>query len=114
MNLWRFARFFFRPGTVKHSGLLRLKQLAERRGMLAGMDWDPVYIDNGALDGFLAGMKGINCREMDCSTCGYCAGWTQKAVRVDEKYRDEMLQLYREAFNDMHSGALWGITGRGE
>lgn len=114
LNLWRFARFFFRPGTVKHSGLLRLKQLAERRGMLAGMDWDPVYIDNGALDGFLAGMKGINCREMDCSTCGYCAGWTQKAVRVDEKYRDEMLQLYREAFNDMHSGALWGITGRGE
>lgn len=112
MNLKRFARFFFRPFTVRQTGLWRLKRLAEKRGLLQGLDWDPVYIDNRLLDGFLEGIKEIDCRGTDCSRCGYCARWTEAAVRVDEGYRRELLQLYREAFDDMYSGALWGIEGR--
>lgn len=109
----RFLKYFFRPGVVKRRGLLRLKELAEKRGLLAGMDWDPVYIDNGELEGFIAGMKEINCRQTDCSRCGYCSKWAKKAVRVDEKYRAQMLQLYREVFSEMYSGALWGIEAAG-
>jgi collagenase-like PrtC family protease len=112
-TLRRFLRYFFRPGVVKRGGLMRLKALAEKRGLIAGMDWDPVYLDNRALDGFLDGLREINCREADCSHCGYCALWTKKAVRVDEQYRAEMLKLYQEIFNDMYSGALWGVAGGG-
>ncbi len=107
-NLSKFLKYFFRPGVVKHGSVMRLKELAEKRGLIAGMDWDPVYLDNRALDGFLAGMKNIHCRETDCSACGYCAKWSEKAVRVDEKFRAEMLRLYGEVFGDMYSGKMWG------
>lgn len=108
-NFLRFIKYFFRPATVKTSGLLKLKKLAERRGLLSTMEWDPVYIDNKQLDGFLDGMKGISCRTTDCSACGYCKAWTEKAVRVDRRFQLEMLKLYAEAFEEMHSGKLWGV-----
>jgi collagenase-like PrtC family protease len=106
----RFLRYFFRPGVIRTKGLLRLKALAEKRGLIAGMDWDPVYIDNRALDGFLAGIGQIDCRRTDCSQCGYCFSWTKKAVRVDGSFRDEMLKLYQEVFEEMYSGELWGVA----
>ena len=108
-SLKTYARYFFRPGMVKQSGLLKLKKLAEKRGLIARMVSDPVHVDNKALDGFLAGMQEIDCRTTDCSACGYCAVWTGKAVQVDEEYRAEMLKLYAEAFRDMASGKLWGM-----
>ncbi|MBJ6800971.1 U32 family peptidase [Geomonas propionica] len=112
LDIRRFAKFFFRPMAVRQTGLLRLKRLAEKRGLVAGLEWDPVFIDNSFLDGFLDGMREIDCRNSDCSRCGYCEHWTRQAVRVDEGYRREMLQLYQEAFDDMYSGALWGMAGR--
>jgi collagenase-like PrtC family protease len=110
-DLRRFLRYFLRPGVVTTGGLLRLKRLAEQRGLIAGMESEPVYIDNRSLDGFLSGMKGTNCRETDCSQCGYCGKCAAKSVRVDEKYRAEMLEQYSAAFDDMHSGNLWGLRG---
>ncbi|QXE90855.1 U32 family peptidase [Geomonas subterranea] len=112
LDFQRFARFFFRPMAVSQTGLLRLKRLAEKRGLLAGLPWDPVFIDNRLLDGFLDGMREIDCRSGDCSRCGYCERWSREAVRVDERYRQEMLRLYDAAFNDMYSGALWGVAER--
>jgi collagenase-like PrtC family protease len=111
-NLWRFLKYFFRPGTVNTAELLKLKKLAEKRGLLSAMEWDPVYIDNRKLDGFLAGMKEINCRITDCSTCGYCAAWTQKSVKVDKNFQSEMLALYSDAFGALYSGAFWGVEAR--
>jgi collagenase-like PrtC family protease len=111
-NLWKFLKYFFRPGIVNTSGLLKLKKLAEKRGLLSAMDWDPVYIDNRELDGFLPGMREIDCRTTDCSTCGYCAAWTQKAVKVDRNFQSEMLELYADAFGTLYSGKLWGVKAR--
>ncbi|MDD5287308.1 MAG: U32 family peptidase [Desulfuromonadaceae bacterium] len=111
-NLWKFLKYFFRPGTVKTSELLKLKKLAEKRGLLSAMEWDPVYIDNKELDGFLAGMKEIDCRTSDCSACGYCAAWTERGVKVDRKFQSEMLELYSDAFDSLYSGKLWGIEAR--
>lgn len=108
-QLLRFARYFFRPGVISPSGTMRLKRLAEKRGLIAGIEGDPVYIDNDALHGFLEGMKGIRCRETDCSQCGYCSRWTRKAVRVDETFQREVLPLYAEAFSEMYAGDLWGV-----
>jgi len=112
-NFRRFWKYFFRPGAVRISGIMRLKELAEKRGLLAAMAWDPVYIDNRELDGFLAGMRQIDCRATDCSSCGYCGEWTDKTVRVDKKYREELLELYADAFGDIHSGKLWGVAHAG-
>ncbi|MBC7963582.1 MAG: peptidase U32, partial [Steroidobacteraceae bacterium] len=111
-NLWKFLRYFFRPGTVNTSELLKLKKLAEKRGLLSAMDWDPVHIDNRKLDGFLAGIQAIDCRTSDCSTCGYCADWTRKAVTIDSKFQSEMLALYADAFGSLYSGRFWGVTAR--
>jgi collagenase-like PrtC family protease len=107
--LRRFLRYFFRPGVIKSAGLMRLKALAEKRGLLSGINREPVYLENRALDGFLAGMQGIDCRQTDCSQCGYCARWAEKALRVDELYRAELLNLYQQSFDEMYSGELWGV-----
>ena len=106
LNFWKY---FFRPELARLSGLKKLKKLAERRGMLAPLAGDPVYIDNRKLDGFLAGLKDKDCRNTDCARCGYCAAWTAKAVSIDEAYRSELLRLYGEAFSDMHSGVTLGV-----
>jgi hypothetical protein len=112
-DLRRFLKYFFRPSTVRQADVLRLKTLAEKRGLLKGLDWDPVYLDNRSLDGFLAGLSAIDCRQTDCAVCGYCAHWCEKAVRVDEGYRVELLALYREAFDRMYDGSMWGVSAQG-
>jgi collagenase-like PrtC family protease len=100
-------KYFFRPGTVRLSKLMKLKEVAARRGMLEPLEGEPVTIDNGALDGFIQGFQGRDCRSADCSTCGWCGSYARKAVRVDEAYRAELLKLYEEVFADMDSGEMW-------
>ena len=73
-------------------------------------NFQPDLLD--ALDGFLAGMKNIHCRETDCSVCGYCSNWTEKAVRVDENFRAEMRNLYRKLFGERYSGEMWGVEAK--
>jgi collagenase-like PrtC family protease len=102
-------KYLFRPRLVRLSKLMKLKQLATRRGMLAPLQGEPVYIDNGKLTGFIAGFKDRDCRSTDCGACGWCASYTRKAVTIDETYRSELLELYEEAFGDMYSGETWGL-----
>ena len=103
-----FWRYFLRSDNVKLGRLLKLKKLADRRGLTGPLDGDPVYIDNRALDGFAEGFRERDCRGLSCGDCGYCYSWAKKAVRVDEAWRAEVLGLYRECFEDMDSGKLWG------
>ncbi|MBK9964131.1 MAG: U32 family peptidase [Holophagales bacterium] len=104
-------KYFFRPQSVRLSKLLKLKEVASRRGMLEPLAGEPVCIDNRQLTGFLQGFQGRDCRSADCSACGWCASYARKAVRVDEVYRAELMKLYEEVFADMTSGAMWGIRG---
>jgi collagenase-like PrtC family protease len=102
-------KYLFRPRTVRLSGLLKLKRLATRRGMIAPLEGEPVHIDNSKLNGFIPGFKDRDCRSTDCGVCGWCASYTRKAVTIDETYRSELLKLYEEAFDDMYSGETWGL-----
>jgi collagenase-like PrtC family protease len=102
-------KYLFRPRLVRLSKLMKLRQLAARRGMLAPLEGEPVHIDNGKLTGFIAGFKDRDCRSTDCGACGWCASYTRKAVTIDETYRTELLNLYEEAFDDMYSGETWGL-----
>jgi collagenase-like PrtC family protease len=105
-NKWRYL---FRPRMVRLSKLMKLKNLAEKRGMLEPLKGEPVYIDNSELSGFIPGFRKRDCRSSDCAVCGWCASYARKAVRVDEAYRSELLTLYDEVFADMYSGEMWGI-----
>jgi collagenase-like PrtC family protease len=105
-NKWRYL---FRPGMVRMSKLMKLKDLAAKRGMLEPLNGDPVYIDNSELTGFIPGFGDKDCRSTDCGACGWCASYARKAVRVDPAYRAELLRLYEEAFGSMYSGEMWGI-----
>jgi len=108
-GVWSFARYLARPFSARASGLMRLRRLAVMRGMLAPLEGEPVFVDNAALDGFIEGFKGRSCRGADCDACGYCASFAERAVSVDGEYRAKMLRLYEEAFEDMHTGRLWGL-----
>ena len=72
------AKYLFRPRTVRLSKLMKLKDLAARRGMLAPLKGDPVHIDNNKLTGFIPGFKDKDCRSTDCSACGWCASVRQE------------------------------------
>ena len=105
-NKWRYL---FRPRMVRLSKLMKLRELAAKRGMLEPLKGEPVYIDNSELAGFIPGFRDRDCRSNDCAACGWCASYARKSVRVDEVYRSELLGLYEEVFADMYSGAMWGI-----
>ena len=105
-NKWRYL---FRPRMVRMAKLMKLKEIASRRGMLEPLKGDPVMIDNAQLNGFISGFIDRDCRRSDCSACGWCASYAKKAVRIDQTYRTELLKLYEEAFGDMYSGTMWGI-----
>jgi len=105
-NKWRYL---FRPSMVRLSKLMKLKNLATKRGMLEPLKGEPVYIDNNELSGFIPGFRDRDCRSTDCTACGWCALYARKAVRVDEAYRLELLKRYEEVFADMYSGEMWGI-----
>lgn len=108
-GLFNFLWYLARPGSVGLDGLMRLRKLAAKRGMLAPLEGEPVYIDNRALDGFMDGIRKKSCRSEDCARCGYCAHFAEKAVRVDGEYQAGMLRMYEEMFEEMHSGRLWGV-----
>ncbi len=105
-NKWKYM---FRPRMVRLSKLMKLKDLASRRGMLTPLKGEPVRIDNSKLTGFIPGFRDKDCRSTDCGNCGWCASYARKAVVIDEAYRSELLKLYEDAFGDMYSGEMWGI-----
>jgi len=105
-----FWRYMLKPFRADTRRLLRLKKLAHLRGMLVPLSGEPVYLDNAELDGYMDGFTGRDCRATDCDRCGHCGRYAKKALRIDEAYRSEMLRMYEEAFGDMESGRLWGLS----
>ncbi len=103
-------RFFLRPGLVNPLRMLLLKRLADLRGMTGPVAGDaPVYVDNRALDGFLARFREHGCRDADCGDCRWCHEFAGKAVRIDEAHRAQVLAAYDEVFRALHDGSMWKI-----
>jgi collagenase-like PrtC family protease len=48
-----------------------------------------VHIDNQALDGFIDGIKKIDCRYISCERCGYCERYANKAIRFSGADQEE-------------------------
>jgi hypothetical protein len=67
-NKWRYM---FRPGMVRLTKLMKLKEIAEKRGMLTPLEGEPVFIDNRELTGFIPGFRERDCRKTNCGACGW-------------------------------------------
>jgi len=107
--LWRL-KHVFRPFTVSLRRLWNVKTLMEERGMLGAKDGPPpVQIDNRALDGFMERFRTAGCKDVDCNTCRYCHKWAEKAVVIDPACRERCAALYKQVFDDMSSGRMWGL-----
>jgi len=68
-------------------------------------------IDNARLDGFLDYFKKADCLHLDCERCGYCAGVADRAVSIDEKWRQQMIGRFDRALEILTRGEIAGITG---
>jgi hypothetical protein len=55
---------------------------------------DVMEIDNRALDGFAEHFKTHDCFHSSCEECGYCKGWADRVVRVDEERRQATLKKF--------------------
>ena len=110
--LWRI-RHFLRPFLADPRRMLNLKRLAEARGMIRPLPGKaPVVVDNRALDGFLERFLTRGCKDADCETCQHCHRWAEKAVRICPEHKARCLALYRDVFDDLHGGRMWGLSGR--
>jgi collagenase-like PrtC family protease len=107
-----FWKYFFRPGDIKLTRLMKIRGLALKRGLLGSPEGEPVYIDNKKLGGFLDGFREKDCRTTDCSSCGHCERYMRKAVRVEKEFRTGVLEEYGKIFDDMDSGRTWGLERR--
>jgi collagenase-like PrtC family protease len=53
---------------------------------------EKIYIDNQKLDGFVDGIKKINCRYVSCDRCGYCERYAEKAITFSLLDQEEAIR----------------------
>ncbi len=53
---------------------------------------EKISIDNQKLDGFLNGLKKIDCRYLSCDQCGYCERFAAKAITIAPEDKEEAVR----------------------
>jgi collagenase-like PrtC family protease len=104
----RMTATLARPWLVKMRALLLMKRFAESAlfGTFA-QGSTPVFIDNRALDGFLDGVRSRDCDSLSCESCGYCRMVAERAVTVEQHYREKTLALAARLDDGLISGEHW-------
>jgi len=69
---------------------------------------EKIYIDNGKLEGFLDGIKKIDCRYVSCDRCGYCERYAQKAIWFSETDREEAIRRTGLFLDKMTTSKIFG------
>lgn len=101
-------RFVLRPGLANPLRMLPLKRLAELRGMTRPIEGaPPVTIDNRALDGFMDRFRQHSCVGVDCEECRWCHEFAEKAIKIEQGNREDVLTAYDELFESLHGGSMW-------
>lgn len=107
---WRLLRTFLKPQWVSLPFMLKLKRYGESIVLHEfSKEKAPVYIDNKSLNGFVEKFAGGECYGNSCGDCTYCNQWADKVVRIDERYRNDVLARSEELEKAQRSGALWGL-----
>lgn len=68
---------------------------------------EKVYIDNQKLEGFLDGIKKIDCRYVSCDRCGYCERYAKKAITFSPSDRDEAMRRTHLFLQKMTSSEIF-------
>ena len=101
-------RYFLRPLKVNVRKLAKMKNLAEKQGMLTPLDIPPpVVIQNEKMNGFIHQFLSGACHDKSCETCRYCHFIADRHVKVDPEYRRECLALYSDITEELETGAMW-------
>ena len=101
-------RHFFKPSQVLPWKLKSLYRLADEQGMFSALDELPVRIDGNRLPvDFLEKFRTLDCSNTDCRQCGYCATVAESTVRIDEEYRQRVLQHGAAAEQSLLDGSFW-------
>lgn len=111
-SIRRLARYFIRPRNINMLRFVKVMELGKRASLLYPREGEnEVYIDNRALDGFIDRFVKKSCQDIDCDKCLYCHKWAEKAITISPEFKRDMLKIYRELLDDMHSGAFWEDYG---
>jgi collagenase-like PrtC family protease len=111
-TLLRMLRMLIRPRLIRIASMLTLKRYCE---LVIPRDFSKetagVFIDNGLLDGFIEGLRAMDCgrRVRACVGCDYCAKWAKKAVSIDPGWRAKALAMADALDDGVVSGEVWGI-----
>ena len=98
----------FRPHLIKTKALLAMKDYAETViPHEYGREKAPVYIDNAALEGFLAALRKRGCTQSACGDCRICADWAQRAVTVDEAWQKKAAGMAKKLTAGLYDGSHW-------
>jgi collagenase-like PrtC family protease len=110
----RMARYFLKPHEVNLLHFRDIVRLGKTLSLLYPRDGDnPVFIDNRALDGFIDRfVNGFSCNDKDCERCRYCHGFADKAVKMDDKWRQEATDQFDGLLTELHAGSLWESHAR--
>lgn len=104
----RALKYFFKPDQVNLAKVPKLQELGQAMGLLYPRQGpNALYLDNRKLDGFIDRFLRNSCIDVDCEQCGHCHQYADRAVRIDPEYRERVLAMYRELFQDMQDGSFF-------
>ncbi|MBX3249014.1 MAG: U32 family peptidase [Myxococcales bacterium] len=107
-SLRRAAKYFGKPSLLNVTKVPKLVALGKRQGLLYPRRGESgLHLDNRKLDGFIDRFLSDSCVDVDCEECRYCHDFADRALTIDPSYREEVLAMYRDLFEDMHSGPFW-------
>ncbi|PIU18967.1 MAG: hypothetical protein COT18_09465 [Elusimicrobia bacterium CG08_land_8_20_14_0_20_59_10] len=93
-------KYLFRPDCA---------QIIKLRDFSGALYLKEQFLDNGALEGFLDFFRNMDCRNVSCEKCGYCAGTAKKAFRADPAAVKRNLKKLEEKLGDFISGGIFGV-----
>lgn len=110
---WEKRKFIFllNPFQLKIWKLRPFMELGKTKGMLVSSEKTSqapdVYIDNKLLDGFIERFPKTGCRNISCDDCQHCHRFAQKAVVINEQFKDKCLSLHKKIDHLLDSGELF-------
>jgi collagenase-like PrtC family protease len=96
--LMRSLKFFLRPLHVN------IFKLAKMKGFFSEIK---IYVDNRKLDGFLDYFLEGKCKHDDCQKCEYCRNVAERAVKIDNAYKERMDKNFKEIIESLTNGDMF-------
>lgn len=106
----RRLKWLVSPRRMPLASLAKIGALARTRGLIPDGSEAAVHVDNRELDGFMERFKTQGCRDVDCRSCGHCARYAARAVKMEPAFRAACRKGYNEIFSAIDSGAFFRGT----